>query len=775
MRACGGPKPSKQNICTVSIFHLTVKRGSRSENRLSVAKHDYIMRLGRFSERHDGELAFADSGNMPGWAKDDPRKFWGKSDERERANGTLYHEIEFALPRELTLDQQIDAARNLARQICGTEHPFSWGLHNKDGNPHVHLILSGRMLDGIERDADQFFKRYNNKNPERGGCRKESSGDARGPEWVKQVRKEWQEIANRSLAVAGQESRIDHRSHKERGLDEAPGVHLGRRATRLEQRGKFTRRGLKNREAQHLNASLRTVRSKIKEKEHGHLGRNGNTHHHQRRAGATPQRAFTAWRDGGARGAEDHQGLRASRRSGPERMPTLCQPGAGGGFQAQSNLVLQGAVPGSGSRNHGLHALHAGAGGLYVHDTLTRRQFYKRQLLENAYQAHITTELAERLAFVARAEDHLTITLKGGGRVIDRGDRLTTTRAGRDQEIDAGIALAVAKGWKQIHLTGSESFKSRAYLEATRAGLVVLGYQPPAEILAQLQKEKPMLEQAGAGAMALTPDTAAASSASPASRWLEPLRSAREKLEAERKAAKTRLDTLRETDLTTLEKALASEHGGAEYQAAMLQFRTAAAAAKEAGVLGRKRAEVMKEAAWQRFLALHNQLLAVPAVAQPLAEAAQQNKTREQLITSFEAAGLGIGQIQAIERDITRGGDHEAEFRKAWQYRKQHRLQPWQELVLAPVFEADAAREQARLKAEADSVAQAKQTQHQEQIQREIDAQKQADAIDEQLGRPGLSAKAEEVLEQQRRYYLAVADGHDENEARELAKAPNLH
>ena len=43
-----------------------------------------------------------------------------------------------------------------------------------DGNdqPHVHLMFNERLQDGIERDPEQYFKRYNSKNPERGGAKK---------------------------------------------------------------------------------------------------------------------------------------------------------------------------------------------------------------------------------------------------------------------------------------------------------------------------------------------------------------------------------------------------------------------------------------------------------------------------------------------------------------------------------------------------------------------------------------------------------------------------
>jgi hypothetical protein len=474
----------------VGIFHLTVKRGSRSENRLSVAKHDYIMRLGRFSRRHDGELAHAESGNMPIWAASNPRLFWELSDVKERANGTLYHEVEFALPIELTQEQQIEAARELTRLVCGDQHPYSWGFHDKAGNPHVHLMFSGRMLDGISRDAEQFFKRYNAKSPERGGCRKESSGNARGPEWVSQVRKAWQEVANRRLADGGHTTRIDHRSNKARGIQEVPGIHLGRRSHRQELRGKSSWRGVRNRERQYLNASLREVQSRIHQKEISHgrrYGRPGKPYSQQQhRAGGAanaPQRAFAAWIDRGP----DRPGLRVGRHLGPQRMPALCDARPGHGQQEPSNTVLQRSVPGHRDRDYGVHGVSAG-GSLYTVETLDRRQLYKARLLQEQYQQEIHKALAARLAYVDRQPDHIAITLKGGGRVVDHGDRLLT-KFGHDQEILAAIALAKAKGWKAIDMTGTEDFKRRAWLEASRAGLQVTGYLPSPTLQAEFESQ----------------------------------------------------------------------------------------------------------------------------------------------------------------------------------------------------------------------------------------------------------------------------------------------
>ena len=246
-----------------------------------------------------------------------------------------------------------------------------------------------------------------------------------------------------------------------------------------------------------------------------------------------------------------------------------------------------------------MHGLHA-RGGIGCWESLDRRQRYKGQLLTEHYNAQVSAELADRLLYVDRQRDQTVITLRGytgaiAGRVVDKGDRMTTSRRGNDTEILALIALSRTKGFQQIHITGSESFKARAYIEAMRAGLAVAGYEPSAEIREQLQKEKTMLhEQAGAGMMALTPDVTAGP-VSPASRWLDPLRDARAQLETERRAAKEKLEVLQETDLKKLELELAAAHGGEHYGRALRDFKEAAAAAKEANVFTRMRAEDRKE------------------------------------------------------------------------------------------------------------------------------------------------------------------------------------
>ena len=121
---------------------------------------------------------------MPEWAKDDPRSYWEAADEHERANGSLYREIQFALPRELNEQERRELASGFARRLTeGERLPYTLAIHRggPDGeNPHARLMVSERGLDGHERSREQWFRRYNRKAPEKGGGEEEPDDDVAG-------------------------------------------------------------------------------------------------------------------------------------------------------------------------------------------------------------------------------------------------------------------------------------------------------------------------------------------------------------------------------------------------------------------------------------------------------------------------------------------------------------------------------------------------------------------------------------------------------------------
>ena len=226
----------------MAVFHLKASFGSRAGGQSARAKSDYIEREGRY-EKDSEELEYKEHGNMPEWAEDDPGSYWEAADKYERSNGRLYSEIQFALPKELDEAGRRDVASDFAAQLTGPEKlPYTMAIHRggaEGENPHAHLMYSERGQDGIERSAEQWFRRYNGKAPEMGGARKSRS--AKAGDWLDKTREAWEQTTNQALERAGREERIDGRSLAERRaeayrigdleraaeLSREPNVHLG--------------------------------------------------------------------------------------------------------------------------------------------------------------------------------------------------------------------------------------------------------------------------------------------------------------------------------------------------------------------------------------------------------------------------------------------------------------------------------------------------------------------------------------------------------------------
>ncbi|HHS8776601.1 TPA: MobA/MobL family protein, partial [Klebsiella pneumoniae] len=222
-----------RGAAAVAIGRLSMKVGKAGKAGPHAA---YIAREGQYANRLErGEkLEATEAGNMPAWAQSNPLAFWQAADAYERKNGTTYREMEIALPRELSAAQRIELVREFVRQEIGDRHAYQWALHvptAADGGeqPHFHLMFSERQVDGIDRDPEQYFKRYNAKAPEKGGARKgygPSAGQtltkAERAAELKELRGRWEAMCNAHLERAGVEQRIDMRSHAERGTGLEP-------------------------------------------------------------------------------------------------------------------------------------------------------------------------------------------------------------------------------------------------------------------------------------------------------------------------------------------------------------------------------------------------------------------------------------------------------------------------------------------------------------------------------------------------------------------------
>ena len=229
--------------------HLNVKTGSRSTGQSAAAKYDYISREGRYTEARQDEVVHVESGCMPAFAASDAREYWAAADSHERSNGRLFRSLTAALPNSLDADGRLKLARTFAAHVTAGEMPYTLALHaglsrepGTPDNPHLHLVFSERVNDGVERAAELWFRRAApaGKDPASGGARKSERTKPR--EWLEETRKSWAEEMNLAFDLAGVDDRVTAESHaaqlarakeagdreeQERLLFNPPSEHIG--------------------------------------------------------------------------------------------------------------------------------------------------------------------------------------------------------------------------------------------------------------------------------------------------------------------------------------------------------------------------------------------------------------------------------------------------------------------------------------------------------------------------------------------------------------------
>ena len=252
----------------MAVFHLKVSFGSRAGGQSALAKSQYIEREGRY-EKDSEELEHKEHGNMPEWARDDPGKYWEAADEHERANGRLYSEVQFALPKELNEDERREVAGRFAERLTGGEKlPYTLAVHRGGANgenPHAHLMFSERGRDGIERSGEQWFRRYNAQAPEKGGARK--SRAAKAGDWLEKTREEWEQTANRALERAAELSRepnVHLGPARHRGVGGAALQEKLQKAARVE-RMNAADRGERNADRREVKREIAGIEARLKE------------------------------------------------------------------------------------------------------------------------------------------------------------------------------------------------------------------------------------------------------------------------------------------------------------------------------------------------------------------------------------------------------------------------------------------------------------------------------------------------------------------------------
>ena len=182
-----------------------VKNAPTAKNRFH-----YITRtlhFKKYKESASEQIEFVRSGNMPNFAEGKPAEFWNAAEIYERSNGRTCSSLVVALPKELNQAQRIELAEAFIAEFADRyRYPFTCAIHNHAGDlagqeqPHLHFMYSERHVDGIERTAEQFFKRYNPKEPQKGGAQKLTADVlGMGKAQLQLYRQKTEELINDSL------------------------------------------------------------------------------------------------------------------------------------------------------------------------------------------------------------------------------------------------------------------------------------------------------------------------------------------------------------------------------------------------------------------------------------------------------------------------------------------------------------------------------------------------------------------------------------------------
>lgn len=208
----------------MAIYYFDAKVISRSKGQSVVACAAYRAADKLYDERYEklydyerkrgvehSEILLPDG--APAWMGQRD-KLWNAVEKVEKRNDAqLAREVKFSLPRELTLQQNIELTREFVTNVFVSRGMVAdCCIHVEkasDGGsqPHAHVLLTQREIieDGFGKKVREWNKKEN----------------------LLIWRKEWAEYENRHLALNGHDLRVDHRSLREQGIDLIPQDKIG--------------------------------------------------------------------------------------------------------------------------------------------------------------------------------------------------------------------------------------------------------------------------------------------------------------------------------------------------------------------------------------------------------------------------------------------------------------------------------------------------------------------------------------------------------------------
>lgn len=496
-----------------ALFHVHVRLGQRSAGRSAVAAAAYragealhdrrIDRTFDYTKKTGVEEAFilAPAG-APDWAFD-RAELWNRVETAERRrDAVLWREVEVSIPRDLPRESWRPLIESACKQYLTDGAVCDVAIHNPragDGGeqPHAHILLTLRALDPSTESG--FAKRRNanlTARFESGGRQGGKRGEA-----LKAERERWAEHMNRALREAGSNRRVDHRSYADRGIDREPEPLIGeeraarwRRTRRADRRlasvaaTRALRRVTENQLTWEVEmAKRKTPFSEPKQEIKDRLLRERIPDLDLSATGLDRDAIYRVV-------ARDNRPLRVQLRDDSwaeyDQRAGRVRYWGGPGRESQAALLATAIGDAEGvddityDPRSGLTSRHGRK------RSRDGRPFPPRRLQEAEAEAIADRWRARGYTDVDPAPDGVWVHLSRSTRLQDTGDRLDV-HGRADPDALRALALKAKEDWGGVmELYGSESFKQAAWLEAMRAGVEVVGYEPPEAVRRKWEREQ---------------------------------------------------------------------------------------------------------------------------------------------------------------------------------------------------------------------------------------------------------------------------------------------
>ncbi|MGL6107748.1 MobQ family relaxase [Romboutsia sp.] len=245
-----------------SVGSSAYRSGEKLENERTGEVHDYTRKTGiEYTE-------ILTPLNAPEWASD-RANLWNEVEKIEKSkNSQLAREINIALPKELSLEKQIELTREFVKDTFVDQGMVAdISIHDsKKGNPHAHIMLTMRPFEngewGAKAKKEYILDKKGEKIKLKSGeykSRKIDTVDWNKKENLEKWREQWAKYANKTLERNGIKEIIDHRTLAEQGIERVPQIHVGTHASAMEKRGLQSERGQLNNEIKELNTKLEYI------------------------------------------------------------------------------------------------------------------------------------------------------------------------------------------------------------------------------------------------------------------------------------------------------------------------------------------------------------------------------------------------------------------------------------------------------------------------------------------------------------------------------------